>query len=81
MVDEQGQPAAPGQEGDLQSRGPGLFAGYYKRPDLYRSGTSFGLAWGEPDHPERQAAAVHPFIRRFSGSRSGVLPTTATLTG
>jgi non-ribosomal peptide synthetase component E (peptide arylation enzyme) len=34
VVDEQGRPAGPGQEGDLQIRGPGLFAGYYKRPDL-----------------------------------------------
>ena len=34
VVDEQGRPAAPSQEGDLQIRGPGLFAGYYKRPDL-----------------------------------------------
>lgn len=34
VVDEQGRPAAPDQEGDLQIRGPGLFAGYYKRPDL-----------------------------------------------
>ncbi|MPY85845.1 MAG: AMP-binding protein, partial [Actinophytocola sp.] len=27
-------PADPGEEGDLQIRGPGLFAGYYGRPDF-----------------------------------------------
>lgn len=27
-------PVAPGVEGDLQIRGPGLFLGYYKRPDF-----------------------------------------------
>jgi cyclohexanecarboxylate-CoA ligase len=34
IVDSDGAPVAIGQEGDLIIRGPGLFKGYYKRPDL-----------------------------------------------
>jgi cyclohexanecarboxylate-CoA ligase len=34
IVDPAGAPVAIGQEGDLIIRGPGLFKGYYKRPDL-----------------------------------------------
>jgi cyclohexanecarboxylate-CoA ligase len=34
VVDEQGNLTAPGQEGDLQVRGAGLFVGYFKRPDF-----------------------------------------------
>ena len=34
MVQDTGEPAPPGQMGDLQIRGPGLFAGYLARPDF-----------------------------------------------
>lgn len=34
IVDEEGRPVGVGDEGDLEIRGPGLFIGYYKRPDL-----------------------------------------------
>jgi cyclohexanecarboxylate-CoA ligase len=34
IVDPQGAPVQIGQEGDVIIRGPGLFRGYYKRPDL-----------------------------------------------
>lgn len=34
VVDPAGDPVAVGAEGDLLIRGPGLFRGYYKRPDL-----------------------------------------------
>lgn len=34
IVGPGGQPVEVGQEGDLLIRGPGLFRGYYKRPDL-----------------------------------------------
>ncbi|KQT93515.1 hypothetical protein ASG49_00390 [Marmoricola sp. Leaf446] len=34
VVDPSGTRAATGEEGDLLIRGPGLFRGYYKRPDL-----------------------------------------------
>ena len=34
IVDHSGHPLEVGQEGDLLIRGPGLFRGYYKRPDL-----------------------------------------------
>jgi cyclohexanecarboxylate-CoA ligase len=33
VVDEAGDPAPPEVEGELQIRGPGLFVGYYERPD------------------------------------------------
>lgn len=36
VVDEQHQPLAAGQEGDLQVRGASLFVGYLKRPELYQ---------------------------------------------
>jgi cyclohexanecarboxylate-CoA ligase len=34
IVDPQGTPVKIGEEGDVIIRGPGLFRGYYKRPDL-----------------------------------------------
>jgi cyclohexanecarboxylate-CoA ligase len=34
VVDSSGAPVGIGDEGDLLIRGPGLFEGYYKRPDL-----------------------------------------------
>ena len=34
IVDADGVPVAVGEEGDVIIRGPGLFKGYYKRPDL-----------------------------------------------
>jgi cyclohexanecarboxylate-CoA ligase len=34
VVDAHGTPVPVGEEGDLLIRGPGLFKGYYKRPDL-----------------------------------------------
>jgi cyclohexanecarboxylate-CoA ligase len=34
IVDADGAPVHVGEEGDLIIRGPGLFKGYYKRPDL-----------------------------------------------
>jgi cyclohexanecarboxylate-CoA ligase len=34
IVDPSGTPVQVGQEGDLIIRGPGLFKGYYKRPDI-----------------------------------------------
>jgi cyclohexanecarboxylate-CoA ligase len=34
VVEDTGEPASPGQMGDLQIRGPGLFAGYLARPDF-----------------------------------------------
>ncbi len=34
IVDPDGAHVQPGQEGDVIIRGPGLFKGYYKRPDL-----------------------------------------------
>ena len=34
VLDAAGRPCPPYQEGDLQIRGPGLFVGYYKRPDF-----------------------------------------------
>jgi cyclohexanecarboxylate-CoA ligase len=34
IVDADGSPVHVGEEGDLIIRGPGLFTGYYKRPDL-----------------------------------------------
>ena len=34
VVNDSGASAPEGQEGDLLIRGPGLFRGYYKRPDL-----------------------------------------------
>lgn len=34
VVEVDGEPAAPGQPGDLQITGPGLFAGYLDRPDF-----------------------------------------------
>jgi cyclohexanecarboxylate-CoA ligase len=33
VVDPGGEPVAPGEEGDLEIRGAGLFLGYYERPD------------------------------------------------
>ncbi len=36
VVNDDGNPAAPGGEGDLLIRGPGLFLGYYDRPDETR---------------------------------------------
>ncbi|MFY9316475.1 MAG: AMP-binding protein [Burkholderiales bacterium] len=36
VVDANGHPAAPGEIGALQVRGASLFAGYLKRPQLYR---------------------------------------------
>ncbi len=34
IVDPEGSPVTVGEEGDVIIRGPGLFRGYYKRPDL-----------------------------------------------
>lgn len=34
VVDSEGVPVLVGQEGDLVIRGPGLFVGYFERPDL-----------------------------------------------
>ena len=34
VLDAEGRPSGPGEEGDLQIRGPGLFVGYYKRPEF-----------------------------------------------
>lgn len=34
VADATGEPMSPGQMGDLQIRGPGLFAGYLSRPDF-----------------------------------------------
>ncbi|MBA2450272.1 MAG: AMP-binding protein [Chloroflexi bacterium] len=34
VQDADGHLSGPGEEGDLQIRGPGLFVGYYKRPDF-----------------------------------------------
>ena len=34
VVDADGDPVGVGEEGDVIIRGPGLFKGYYKRPDL-----------------------------------------------
>ena len=34
IVDAEGVPVPVGAEGDVIIRGPGLFKGYYKRPDL-----------------------------------------------
>ena len=34
IVDPEGSPVSVGEEGDVIIRGPGLFRGYYKRPDL-----------------------------------------------
>ena len=36
IVGRAGEPAAPGEEGDLEIRGAGLFLGYYERPDATR---------------------------------------------
>ena len=34
IVDAEGVPVSVGGEGDVIIRGPALFKGYYKRPDL-----------------------------------------------
>ncbi len=36
-LDEHGEPAAPGAEGELAMRGPGVFVGYYAQESLYES--------------------------------------------
>ncbi|MBW7850289.1 MAG: AMP-binding protein [Rhodospirillales bacterium] len=36
IVDETGRPVAAGTEGNLQCRGSGMFAGYFRRPELSR---------------------------------------------
>src|SRR5205085_9401256 len=37
VVDEHGGVCAAGRRGELQYRGPGLFRGYYREPELTRS--------------------------------------------
>jgi cyclohexanecarboxylate-CoA ligase len=37
LVDEQSIPADVGSEGNLEIQGPGMFVGYYKRPDFTRA--------------------------------------------
>lgn len=34
VVDENGDPVAIGQEGEVETRGPGVLGGYYKKPEL-----------------------------------------------
>ena len=36
-LDERGEPTAPGTEGELAMRGPGVFVGYYAQESLYAS--------------------------------------------
>ena len=36
-LDEHGEPSAPGAEGELAMRGPGVFVGYYAQESLYES--------------------------------------------
>ncbi|HEX5608896.1 MAG TPA: AMP-binding protein [Solirubrobacterales bacterium] len=43
VLAEDGTPAAPGEEGELQMTGPGLFLGYFDRPDF--TAEAFDGAW------------------------------------
>jgi len=42
IVDASGVPVGVGEEGDVIIRGPGLFKGYYKRPDLTEASFTAG---------------------------------------
>ena len=46
VVDSAGEPAAAGEVGDFQLRGPGLFLGYLRRPEA--NAASFIDGWFGP---------------------------------
>jgi malonyl-CoA/methylmalonyl-CoA synthetase len=55
LLNEQGQPAADGETGEVYLRGPNIFAGYWRRPDATEAAFRDGyfktgdLAFREPD--------------------------------
>lgn len=62
LVDARGREVAPGEEGELQLRSPGLMLGYHQRPDL-RPFTPDGY-YATGDVFRRDTESFHTFVGR-----------------
>ena len=60
IVDPDGRPVAPGEAGELEIRGPGMLAGYYKKPEA--TAAAFRDGWFRTGDLFRQDARGYFFI-------------------
>ena len=67
IVDSKGQPLANGEEGRLQTRGPGNFVGYLKRPEAYDTDLEGWFETGD------LAQIVHQKYIRITGRSKDII--------